>query len=78
MNALLSLFRKPEPLPHVVIDTLPMRAADGQFAPSPRTLERCRKRGSVNAQLGVYVALTSPEKRRAAFEAFIARKREGE
>lgn len=61
---------EPASLPHVAMD-VPMRGSSGRFSASPKTLEECRRRGSVNAQLGVYVALTTPEQRRAETEARI-------
>jgi hypothetical protein len=64
----LSIPRKPAPAIRIREDT-PMRSVAGQYTASPRELERRRRAASVNAQLGVYVALTTPEQRRAETEA---------
>ena len=72
-----NLFRKPEPLPHVLMD-VPMRSRDGTFAPSPKTMARQSRYQSVKFQLAVYKATTTPSQRKREAEAAIARLRETE
>jgi hypothetical protein len=65
------LHRKPEPLP----DT-PVRGLHGQFSESPRTRRTRSLKASVEAQLGVYVARTPQEQRKAETEDYFRRARE--
>lgn len=71
MNFISALFRKSDPLPHVLMD-IPMRSSDGQFAPSPKTMARRSRYASVRLQLAVYQAVTTPEQRKAEAEAAIS------
>lgn len=68
MSFIWPFFHKPQPL----LDTLPMRSGNGQFAPSPKTMELYRKRGSVTEQLAIYCAKTPHKQRKAETEAAFA------
>jgi hypothetical protein len=74
MNLLQTLFyRQSKPLPDE-----PVRGLHGQFSESPRTRRTRSLKASVEAQLGVYVARTPRDQRKAEMDAYVARARETE
>lgn len=75
MNFISAIFRRPEPLPHVVMD-MPMRSTDGQFTASPKTIAHRSRASSIRCQLAVYKATTTPEQRMADANEFFSRSAE--